>query len=160
MLFGLRTLAWFDWQTNPELDVASFSPGPHPGWQLAIALALALPGVGACSSKAPRSASNDVSAPSAEPSLGHGPATPSQEAAASEPVSSEDAGSCSIPDSCPNESCDDIPQCPACGDGVCTSGCVTPWIINCCTYEEGGIDGGFGLAMTDSCDLCVCPYVA
>ncbi|HAC09661.1 MAG TPA: hypothetical protein DCG14_08415, partial [Phycisphaerales bacterium] len=42
VLFGLRTIAWFDWQTNPELDVASFSPGPHPGWQLAITLALAL----------------------------------------------------------------------------------------------------------------------
>ncbi|MCP4496064.1 MAG: hypothetical protein GY825_04705 [Phycisphaeraceae bacterium] len=42
VLFGLRTIAWFDWQTSPELDVASFSPGPHPGWQLAITLALAL----------------------------------------------------------------------------------------------------------------------
>ena len=42
VFFGWRTLAWFEWQNNPELDVTPFQVGGHLGWQLAIALALAL----------------------------------------------------------------------------------------------------------------------
>jgi modulator of FtsH protease HflK len=42
VFFGLRTLRWFEWQNDPELSVTPFQVGGHLGWQLAIALALAL----------------------------------------------------------------------------------------------------------------------
>ena len=42
VFFGLRTLAWFEWQNDPELNVTPFQVGSHLGWQLAITLALAL----------------------------------------------------------------------------------------------------------------------
>jgi regulator of protease activity HflC (stomatin/prohibitin superfamily) len=42
VLFSWRTLVWFGSLDDPNLDIAPFSTGTHPGWQLAIALALSL----------------------------------------------------------------------------------------------------------------------
>ena len=41
-LFSINTLRWFGDIDNPNLDVAQFSIGLHPGWQLAVALSLSL----------------------------------------------------------------------------------------------------------------------
>lgn len=42
VLFGWTTLAWFGAQDNTELNVSAFSVGVNSGWQLAIALGMAL----------------------------------------------------------------------------------------------------------------------